>query len=186
MLKHILLPMKVRHLTGNAELVTMLNRFGQTQSYTRTMQLETAMCSAVIASESTLPPNISPDKNSFLHLCWENFDLNEETSSGSGITHSTRGIIIQEVADRSKIVSTESQLTKSRERTVKPNAIDIKPCYAKLKSEAKFGRCQDGIYFGLAVPRQIQQSHYQIGRLPYHMLPLRHSGKMMQGAGLLK
>lgn len=136
MLKHILLPIKVRHLTGNA--VTMLNRFGHTQSYTRTMQLETAMCSAVTASESTLPPNISPDKNSFLHLCWDNFDLNEETSSGSGITHSTHGIIIQEVADRSKIVSTESQLTKSRERTVKPKAIDIKSCYAKLKSEAKF------------------------------------------------
>ena len=28
--KHVLLPMTVRHLTGIAELVTMLNRFGYT------------------------------------------------------------------------------------------------------------------------------------------------------------
>lgn len=80
--KHILLPMTVRHLTGNAELVTMLNRFGHTQYYTWTMKLETAMCNAVTASESALPPNISPYNNSMLHLCWDNFDLNEETASG--------------------------------------------------------------------------------------------------------
>ena len=67
--KHILLPMTVRHLTGDAELVTMLNRFGHTQSYIRTMELETAMCNAVTASESALPPNISPDNNSVFHLC---------------------------------------------------------------------------------------------------------------------
>lgn len=30
------------------------------------------------------------------HLCWDNFDLNEETPSGSGTTHSTHGIMIQE------------------------------------------------------------------------------------------
>ena len=89
---------------------------------------------AVTTSESALPPNITPDNNFVLHLCWNNFDLNEETAPGSGTTHSTHGIIIQEVADRSKIVSTESQPPKSRERTVKPKAIDIKPYNAKPKS----------------------------------------------------
>ena len=49
-------------------------------------------------SESVLPVNISTENNVVLHLCWDNFDLNEETPSGSGTTHSTHGIAIQEVA----------------------------------------------------------------------------------------
>ena len=45
--KHLLLSMTVRHLTGSAELITILNRFGHCQSYTRTLELETAMCSSI-------------------------------------------------------------------------------------------------------------------------------------------
>jgi hypothetical protein len=130
--------MTVRYLTGNAELVTMINRFGHAQSYTMTMELERAMCNAITASAATLPPNISADNNSVLHLCWDNFDLNEETPSGCGTTHSTHGIIIQEVADDTRVLTTERQLVKSGERTVKPRAIDIKPCYAKPKFEPTF------------------------------------------------
>lgn len=136
--KHILLPMTVRHLTGNAELITILNRYGHAQSYVRTMELETAMCNAVTASESVLPPNISTDNNDVLHLCWDNFDLNEETLSGSGTTHSTHGIIIQEVIDKSTVHVADSQpLPKTGERTIKPAPVEIRPCYAKAKVEPK-------------------------------------------------
>ena len=38
--KHLLLPMTVRHITGNAELIALLNRLGHGQSYTKTMELE--------------------------------------------------------------------------------------------------------------------------------------------------
>ena len=41
--KHLTLPMTVIHLTGNAEVVTILNRYGHGQSYSRTLELETAM-----------------------------------------------------------------------------------------------------------------------------------------------
>ena len=44
-----------------------------------------------------LPPNINKDKNVITHFCWDNFDLIEETLSGAGTTHSTHGIVIQEV-----------------------------------------------------------------------------------------
>lgn len=43
--------------------------------------------------------------------------------------------MVSNAADRSTVVSTESQLPKSGERTVKPNAVHIKPCYAKPKFE---------------------------------------------------
>ena len=79
-------------------MVLYLNRFCHCQSYTRTLELETAMCSSITADDSVLSPNISLQTNSVIHFCWDNFDLNEETPSGSGTTHSTHGIVIQEVA----------------------------------------------------------------------------------------
>ena len=41
--KHLLLPMTVKSLTGNAELVTLLNRFGHGLSYSQIEELETAI-----------------------------------------------------------------------------------------------------------------------------------------------
>ena len=94
--KHILLAMTVHHLTGSAEI---LNRFGHCQPYSRTLELETAMCRSVTDGSSHFPPSISTDNNVIVHLCWDSFDLNEETSSGTGTTHTAHGIIVQEVED---------------------------------------------------------------------------------------
>ena len=41
--KHVLLPMTVKSLTGKAELVTLLNRFGHGMSYSQVEELETAL-----------------------------------------------------------------------------------------------------------------------------------------------
>ena len=76
--KHITLPMAVRHLTGRAEVITILNRYGHGQSYSKTLELETAMCNSVTSSDSVLPKNISRDNNAVIHLCLDNFDLDEE------------------------------------------------------------------------------------------------------------
>ena len=98
--KHILLATTVHHLTGSAEIITILNRFGHCQSYSRTLELETAMCRSVTDNSSHLPPSISTDNNVIVHLCWDNFDLNEETPSSTGTTHTVHGIITQEVEDK--------------------------------------------------------------------------------------
>ena len=45
----MLLAMTVHHLTGSAEIISILNRYGHCQSYYRTLELETAMCNSVIA-----------------------------------------------------------------------------------------------------------------------------------------
>ena len=95
--KHLLLGMSVRHLTGSAELITVLNRFGHCASYSVLLELETAMCSSIEQWQSAIPPSVLPDQNSFTHLCWDNFDLTEETPSGAGTTHTAHGIVFQEV-----------------------------------------------------------------------------------------
>ena len=90
--------MTVHHVTGSTEIITILNCFGHHQSYSRTLELETAMCRSVTDSGSHLPPVISMD-NVIVHLCWDNVDLNEGTPSGAETTHTAGGIIVQEVED---------------------------------------------------------------------------------------
>ena len=125
--EHLLLSMTVRHLTGSAELFTILNRFGHCQSYTRTLELETAMCSSISASDSVLPPpNIALQNNSVIHFCWDNFDLNEKTLYGTG----THGIVKQDVANDAGSITTEmTPVARDRKRIIKPHTTDLKPCF---------------------------------------------------------
>ena len=135
--KHVTLPMTVRHLTGSAEVITILNRYGHGQSYSRTLELETAMCNSVTSSVSVLPQSISTVNNAVIHLCYDNFDLDEETPSGSGTTHSTHGIVIQELRDpdwQEDVAETDT-VPKSKDRSVKHTEVEIRPCYAKPKVE---------------------------------------------------
>ena len=137
--KHLTLPVTVRHQTGNAEVVTILNRYGHGHSYSRTLDLETARFNSVTSSDSVLPITISRDNNAVLHLCYENFDLDEETPSGSGTTHSTHGIIIQEVLDpdRSAPLTEADTVPQSRKRSVMPTEVEIRPCYIQSKVTPK-------------------------------------------------
>ena len=133
--KHLLLSMTVRHLTGSAELITILNRFGHCQSYTRTLEVETAICCSITENVSDLPPNISLQNNSVIHFCWDNFDLNEETPSGTGTTHSTHGIVIQEVNNNTDAIATQLvTVPRDKKRTVKPNITELRPCFVKPKA----------------------------------------------------
>ncbi len=72
------------------------------------------MAHQVQCRDTVLPYNISATGNIVSNLCWDNFDLNEETPSGSGTTHSTHGILIQEVcgSEVEKVVETNLQREK--------------------------------------------------------------------------
>ena len=128
------LPMAVRHITGSAEVITILIRYGHGQSYSRILEIET-MCNSVTSLESVLPRNISRDINSVINLCYDNFDFDKETPSGSRTTHSTHGIVIQELRDPDiPVVAAETDTApKSKDRSVLPTEVQIKPCYAKPK-----------------------------------------------------
>ena len=94
--KHILLPVAVKALTGNVELIRILNRLGHGMSYTKVEENETALCLLKIsgaANEVMLPENIIP--HLFTTLAWDNIDQIEETLTGEGTTHRVNGIIVQ-------------------------------------------------------------------------------------------
>ena len=74
------------------------------------------------------------DNNVIVHLCWDNFDLNEETPSGTGTTNTAHGIIIQEVEDNALFKLNElPQIAKSHACTVQPEIQQLPPCFAKLR-----------------------------------------------------
>ena len=93
---HILLPVAVKPLTGNVELIQILNRLGHGMSYTKVEESETALCLLKIsgaANEVMLPENILP--HLFTTLAWDNIDQIEETLTEEGTTHRVNGIIVQ-------------------------------------------------------------------------------------------
>jgi len=87
--KHALLGVTLHHLTGSAQIVGLMNRYGHCQSYTQVLEVETAMANQVQMMDSILPSDIIPAVNKVSHVCWDNFDINEKTPSGAGTTHTT-------------------------------------------------------------------------------------------------
>ena len=134
---HLLLEMSVRHLTGSAELITVLNRFGHSASYSVLLEQETAMCGGIEQWKSAIPPSIVPDQNSFIHLCWDNFDLTEETPSSAGTTHIGHGIVIQEnfTSADSDACSDQQSLPEAKKRSVTVVPHEIEPYYTKKRAK---------------------------------------------------
>ena len=132
--KHLLLGLTLRHLIGSAEVVTLINRFGHYASYSILLELETAMCRSVTERGSMLPSTVQPDGNVVTHLCWDNFDMKEETPSGT--THTAHSIIIQELsADTQKTPILPASHHKTKERSIACQPRDLEPCFVKDKAE---------------------------------------------------
>ncbi len=79
-------------------MIAMINCFGHCSFYSALLELDTDLCQNVVECPGTIPSTITSTNNAVVHLCCDNFDLNEETQSSSGTTHTAHGIIIQEVS----------------------------------------------------------------------------------------
>jgi len=95
--KQVLLSYGVKTLTGNVELIQMLNRFGHCVSYSQLEENDTALCLQKLAANlnqaTALPGTVHP--NVFTNLAWDNIDRLEETLTGGGTTHRVNGIAVQ-------------------------------------------------------------------------------------------
>ena len=74
--------MTVKSLTGNVELITILNRFGHGLSYSQIEEVETALAEMQIAKRQNgvFVPSVCYSDVAGV-FCWDN-DLQEETLSG--------------------------------------------------------------------------------------------------------
>ena len=135
--KHIGLANAVRHWTGKAELISLLNHFGHCVSHGSSLALENNIFRNILQTRSVLPPTFSRTQNKVLHLAWDNFDLCEETPSGSGTTHSTHGIAIQEQSEDGHACATKQEqlLIEDIGEKLLAATKDLPPCYANQKAE---------------------------------------------------
>ena len=135
--KHIGLANAVLHLTGKAELISLLNHFGHCVSHGSSLALENNIFRNILQTRSVLPPTFSRTQNKVLHPAWDNFDLCEETPSGSGTTHSTHGIAIQEQSEDGHACATKQEqlLIEDIGEKLLAATKDLPPCYANQKAE---------------------------------------------------
>ncbi len=153
--KHILLCMTLRHLFRSAELTTILNRFGHCENYSFSLELETALASALQETSNILSVQIvrNPPLPSVFHSDFDNFDQNTE----SGSIHTSHGIMLQEVGpltnsatslpsenDQQNITTNTIQhITyagmRSGERSLKVESTNILPeCYIAHKESPSY------------------------------------------------
>ncbi|MCG7882443.1 MAG: hypothetical protein JAY96_12745 [Candidatus Thiodiazotropha endolucinida] len=97
--KHILVCMTLRHLFRSQQLTTLLNRLGHCESYSFSVELETAIAQALEQTSSLLSTQIirEPEVPSLFHSEFDNFDQLINTLTGAGSIHTAHGIMMQEI-----------------------------------------------------------------------------------------
>ena len=102
------------------------------------------MCNHAIESDSLLPVTMDKQRNGVIHVCWDNFDMNEETPSGAGTTHSTHGIVMQEVTGENlSPTETTAQSKKSKKRSVEYKPQELVMLCEKSSCRTKSDSCED-------------------------------------------
>jgi len=135
---HMSLAMAVRHLTGSAKLIGLLNGFGHCVSNSAGLEHDTALAKIQLAQGLSIFSAGTWD--TYTTLVWDNNDFGEETVSGKGTTHNTNGILLQWCPSTSE-ASQSVPIPRDRERSVQPPSPNIKKYYGSkrigLKSDGK-------------------------------------------------
>ena len=127
--KHILLLWAVKTLTGNVELIKLLNHLGHGVSYTKLEEVETALCLQKIESKGEpgviLPSNIHPCLSTT--LAFDNIHQLEEIVSGDGTSHRMNGIAIQTLDTAEAPIPAEKVRQQEKLPQKKKRSIDQAP-----------------------------------------------------------
>jgi len=116
-------------------------------SHSASLELETAMATQVQLLQSQVPSNIIIHANKVSHMVWDNIDINEETPSGAGTTHTTHGIVVQEVMPNTNLNQDRTclSITKTKQRSCNFMPTTLPPCYIKGRVEPSFSLSDSSI-----------------------------------------
>ena len=139
--KHIIMCMSLRHQYRSEKLITLLNRMGHCESYSFSLELETALAEAVMKSSTQLSNQIirSPREPSVFHSEFDNFDSLVNDLTGKGSVHTAHGIMMQEVSDdhAGSCPAKPTQL-KTKQRSLQLTEATILPdCYVTTRKSPK-------------------------------------------------
>ena len=91
--KQIALAMTVRHFTGSAKVIELLNGLGHSVSNSFVLEHDTALANKQLERKRLTPEGFKTKIPAT--LIFDNSDFKEETLSGKWTTHCTSGIIVQ-------------------------------------------------------------------------------------------
>jgi hypothetical protein len=96
--KHILLCMALRHWFRSAEITSLLNRLGHSETYSCFLELETSIAIAVETTSTLLSPQIvrNPNVPFIFHSDFDNFDQLLNDLCGMASVHNSHGIMLQD------------------------------------------------------------------------------------------
>ena len=128
MAKHLLLASGIKSLTGNVEIVHILNRLGHSISYSSMLEIDTAIAMQRQESSNYLIPDcVNP--YIFTTIAWDNIDKCEETLTGAGSTHRVNGIVIQKPLIGPQVFNEKKIIARTRQRSI--SVLDLPlPTYA--------------------------------------------------------
>ena len=97
--KHILICMTLHHLFRSKEMITLMNRFGHSESHSFALELETAIARSMDETSSVLTNQIvrNPTAPSVFHSEFDNFDQFVNDIQGKGSIHTAHGIMLQDI-----------------------------------------------------------------------------------------
>ncbi len=142
--KHIFMCMTLRHLFRSAQFTTLMNRLGHSESYSFSLELETAIATALQQSSSLLSTQIvqNPNANSVFHSEFDNFDQLVNSLTGSGSIHTAHGIMLQDFGECQETGGTQPEIqttVKSRKRSLTlPHSETLPDCFVTSRKSPSF------------------------------------------------
>jgi hypothetical protein len=135
--KHIAICMALRHLYRSKQLTTIINRFGHCESYSFSLELETALAQALEQTSTMLSRQIiqEPRAPSIFHSEFDNFDQLVNSPTGAGSIHTAHGIMMQDLLcgdedEVGKTIEIPSSINRTKDRSLKLGAQRPLPdCY---------------------------------------------------------
>ena len=143
--KHILICMTMRHLFRSAELTTLLNRLGHSESYSFSLELETAIASALQETSRLLSTQVvrNPGVPALFHSDFDNFDQLLNDLTGKGSVHTAHGIMMQELMcnddNHGGVIPEVSSIAKSGDRSLNLQPVEKLPdCFVSKRRSPSY------------------------------------------------
>lgn len=94
--KHLELGLTAKTLTGSKRVITLLNKFGHSISYSLAEELETEPTYSSLSTEGILPREVTCTENRVCALAFDGYDRYLEIQTGKNPLHDTVGIFYRE------------------------------------------------------------------------------------------
>ena len=132
--KHVPLPFAIKSMTGNVELIKIINGIGHGVSDTKLAEVDTAYVIQKISTNSGLiPEEIQPYQQA--SVVYDNINRLEEALSGACKTHRVNEIVIQKAFTGPKLPQNLIEMPKTKQRSIYEEPLQLSVYNVGIRSE---------------------------------------------------